>query len=124
MNNPTDAIREAVGLELARRRMSQTDLARRLGTSKQHLSKAMTGGSSELPKLWKDALDVLGLELTLQPKPVSDPLELPKGERDELLKCQAAELTDLYQPGSELLSFTEDFVDDELVDDELNDSYA
>lgn len=68
MKDPTDVIREAVRVELARRNMSQTDLAEQLGTSRQHLSRAMTGGSSEVPKLWKDALEVLGLELTVREK--------------------------------------------------------
>ena len=68
MRDPTDVIREAVRVELARRQMSQTELAEQVGTSRQHLSKAMTGGSSELPKLWKDALDVLGLELVVKPE--------------------------------------------------------
>ena len=61
--NPTDVIREAVRVELARRRMTQTELAERLGTSRQHLSKAMLGGTSDLPQLWRDALSELGLEL-------------------------------------------------------------
>ena len=42
--NPTDVIRETVRVELACRRMTQTELAERLGMSRQHLSKAMLGG--------------------------------------------------------------------------------
>ena len=72
--NPTDVIREAVRVELARRRMTQTELAERLGTSRQHLSKAMLGGTSDLPQLWRDALNELGLELnvTARPEPIDD----------------------------------------------------
>ena len=59
---------EAISKTYRELRMSQTELAEQLGTSRQHLSKAMTGGTSEVPKLWKDALEVLGLELVVREK--------------------------------------------------------
>jgi hypothetical protein len=46
-------------------------------------------------------------------------LKLPVEERGKLLARQAAALEDLYRPGSELMEWVEDYVDEgDLVDAE------
>jgi hypothetical protein len=45
---------------------------------------------------------------------LSNPLEfrkLPKAERQKLLEQQAKEIAHLYQPGSELLEWTENYTE-------------
>lgn len=53
---------------------------------------------------------------------LSNPLEfrkLPKAERQKLLEQQAKEIAYLYQPGSELLEWTENYIEDEVTHDTL-----
>ncbi len=46
-------------------------------------------------------------------------LKLPVEERGRLLARQAAELKDLYQPGSEVMEWVEEYIDEgEFVDAE------
>lgn len=45
-------------------------------------------------------------------------LQLPKEERRARLQAQAAQGQHLYAPGSELISWTEEFVDDDIIDDD------
>ena len=108
-------VRTQVKEAIRKRGLTQSEMAERLGVERQYISLMLTGKRGGVPDKWQELLDELGLELTLQPKEL-DPLELPKSERDELLKRHAAELADLYQPGGELVSFTEEFVDDDVVD--------
>ena len=53
---------------------------------------------------------------------LSNPIEflkLPKAQRRKLLAQQAEEVAHLYQPGSELLEWTENYVEDEPRHDPL-----
>jgi hypothetical protein len=53
---------------------------------------------------------------------LSNPLEflkLPKAERQRLLEQQAKDIAHLYQPGSELLEWTENYAEDEVTHDSL-----
>lgn len=45
-------------------------------------------------------------------------MQLPKEERRARLQAQAAQGQHLYAPGSELISWTEEFVDDDIIDDD------
>lgn len=63
-----DKIRHAIKVELARRSMTQTDLANALGISKQHVNRALSGDLGKVPPIWARILDHLGLELTVRSK--------------------------------------------------------
>jgi ribosome-binding protein aMBF1 (putative translation factor) len=64
----TDKIREAIRIELARRDMSQVDLAKKVKRTPQQINNVVRGESAKLPDVWSDIFDALGLELTVQPK--------------------------------------------------------
>ena len=64
----TDEIRHAVRVELARGRLTQGQLADRVGVSPQQLSRMMQGKSEGSVKAWQRVFDELGLELTVRPK--------------------------------------------------------
>lgn len=64
----TDKIRHTIKVELAKRSMTQTDLANELGISKQHVSRALTGDLGKVPPIWERILNHLGLELTVEEK--------------------------------------------------------
>lgn len=63
-----DKIRHTIKVELAKRSMNQSDLARALGISKQHVNRALTGDLGKVPSIWERILGELDLELTVQPK--------------------------------------------------------
>ncbi len=65
MNN---RIRHTIKVELAKRSMTQTDLARALGISKQHVNRALTGDLGKVPPIWERILTELGLDLTVTEK--------------------------------------------------------
>jgi len=64
----TNHLREEVRVAMVRRRISQTELAKRVGLSRQHISHLLTGHRGKLPEAWRLLLDELGLELTVRPK--------------------------------------------------------
>ena len=63
-----DRIRHTIKVELAKRSMNQTDLAKELGISKQHVNRALTGDLGKVPPIWERILEHMGLELTVRPK--------------------------------------------------------
>lgn len=63
-----EKIRHTIKVELAKRSMTQTDLARALGISKQHVNRALTGDLGKVPPIWERILDQLELELTVTEK--------------------------------------------------------
>lgn len=63
MERMNDSIREAVRVELARRRSNQTRLARQVGVTPQYISEIMGGRSGNIPSVWARIFDELGLEL-------------------------------------------------------------
>lgn len=63
-----DAIRTAIRIELAKRRMNQSQLAEHVGVSKQHMSKLMGGKVGNVSEVWQRIFDELGLELTVTSK--------------------------------------------------------
>lgn len=69
MEPMNDRIREAVRVELARRRSNQTRLAQQVGVTPQYISDIMSGKSGNVPTVWGRIFDELGLELTVKPKP-------------------------------------------------------
>jgi len=68
MEPMNDHIREAVRVELARRRSNQTRLAQQVGVTPQYISDIMSGKSGNVPSVWGRIFDELGLELTVKPK--------------------------------------------------------
>jgi DNA-binding phage protein len=68
MQSMTDDIRQAVRIELVKRRMTQTGLAEQAGITPQHLSRMMQGDSSNIPGSWEKVFDTLGLEVVVRPK--------------------------------------------------------
>ena len=61
-----DAIRTAIRIELAKRRMNQSELASRVNVSKQHMSSLMSGKSGNVSEVWQRIFDELGLELVVK----------------------------------------------------------
>lgn len=53
---------------MVRQRVTQTELASRVGLSRQHISHLLTGHRGNLLDAWARLLDGLGLELTVRPK--------------------------------------------------------
>lgn len=68
MASMTEHIREEVRVAMVRQRVTQTELADRVGLSRQHISHLLTGHRGKLPDAWERLLDGLGLELTVRPK--------------------------------------------------------
>ena len=64
----TDHIREEVRVAMVRQRRTQTELAERIGLSRQHVNHLLTGHRGKLPEAWEKILDDLGLELLVRPK--------------------------------------------------------
>jgi ribosome-binding protein aMBF1 (putative translation factor) len=69
----TDKIKEAVRVELARRDMSQVELAKKIERTPQQVNNVIRGESAKLPEVWEDILNALGLELTVVPKAPDKP---------------------------------------------------
>lgn len=68
MEPMNDSIREAVRVELARRRSTQARLADEVGVSRQYISDIMSGKSGNVPSVWSRIFEQLGLELIVVPK--------------------------------------------------------
>lgn len=63
-----DRIKTAVRVELARRGMTQKELAERIGMAPSQLSATMIGRDNKLPPTWQRIFDELDLELAAIPK--------------------------------------------------------
>lgn len=68
MEPMNERIREAVRIELAKRRASQAQLADEVGVSRQYISDLMNGKSGNVPAVWSRIFDELDLELAVTPK--------------------------------------------------------
>lgn len=68
MISMNDRIREEVRVALARKAINQSELAERIGISKQYLNAYMNGKAGNVPRLWSKVFDELGLELVVRPK--------------------------------------------------------
>lgn len=68
MMTVTDHIREEVRVAMVRQRVSQVELAERVGLTRQHISALLNGHRGKLPDAWEKLLDGLGLELVVRPK--------------------------------------------------------
>lgn len=64
----TEQIREAVRIELARRQLKQTELADKIGKSRQYVNAAIHGRAADMPDIWQGIFDALGLEVIVKPK--------------------------------------------------------
>lgn len=68
MNTVNESIREEVRVALARRDMTQADLAEKLGISRQYLNAYLRGKAGDVPKLWEKVFGELELELVVRSK--------------------------------------------------------
>lgn len=68
MRSMTEHIREEVRVAMIRQGVTQTDLAEKVGLTRQHVSNLLTGHRGKLPDAWEKLLDGLGLELTVRAK--------------------------------------------------------
>ena len=68
METMTEQIREAVRIELAKRKWSQSELARRIEKSPQFISQIMGNDRGDVPEYWQNIFDELGLELMVKAK--------------------------------------------------------
>jgi ribosome-binding protein aMBF1 (putative translation factor) len=80
MATMTEEIREAVRVELAKRKWSQSELARRIDKTPQFISQIMGSERGDVPDYWQSIFDALGLELTVVPKSSSALLKQKRGE--------------------------------------------
>ncbi|WP_217449214.1 helix-turn-helix transcriptional regulator [Deinococcus sp. JMULE3] len=63
-----EQVREAVKQAMAARDMSQGELARQTGLVRPAVSKLLNGTVGKVPDNWQRILDLLDLELVVQPK--------------------------------------------------------
>lgn len=64
----TDHIREEVRVAMVRQKVTQVELAERVGLARSHVSALLNGHRGRLPEAWQKLLDGLGLELVVMPK--------------------------------------------------------
>jgi cyanate lyase len=65
-------VREAVILQLHRKRITRRELAAQIGMDETYLSRLINGDREGGREAWQKILDALDLELTAVPKEVSD----------------------------------------------------
>ena len=53
---------------MARRDIKQSDLAEKIGVTRQYLNNYMGGKAGDVPRLWQKIFDELGLELVVKAK--------------------------------------------------------
>jgi ribosome-binding protein aMBF1 (putative translation factor) len=63
-----DSIRESVREAMEKYQLSQVDLAKDIGVTKQYLNNYLNGKDGDVPKLWQKVFDTLGLELIVKNK--------------------------------------------------------
>lgn len=68
MKDMNNRIREEVRVAMARRNLNQSELAERVGVSRQYMNAYVSGKAGNVPRLWSKVFDELGLELTVKPK--------------------------------------------------------
>jgi ribosome-binding protein aMBF1 (putative translation factor) len=68
MMTMTEQIREAVRVELAKRKWSKSELARRIEKTPQFISQIMGSERGDVPDYWQRIFDELGLELIVVEK--------------------------------------------------------
>lgn len=61
-------VRDAVRQEMEKREMSQGDLAKLISVERPNLTRLLSGRSGQVPKMWQEVFDVLGLEVIVVPK--------------------------------------------------------
>ena len=68
IDNVNDYIRQEVRIELAKRRMRQSELADKIGRSRQQLSTVLQGQGGNVPDIWLEIFNELDFELMPIPK--------------------------------------------------------
>jgi ribosome-binding protein aMBF1 (putative translation factor) len=68
MMTMTEQIREAVRVELAKRKWSKSELARRIDKTPQFISQIMGSERGDVPDYWQSIFDELDLELVVVEK--------------------------------------------------------
>jgi transcriptional regulator with XRE-family HTH domain len=64
----TSPIRKQIREAMINSQLSQAELARNIGVTKQYLNNYLIGKDGDVPKLWQKVFDELGLELVLKEK--------------------------------------------------------
>lgn len=62
-NGMTRELRESVKIEMMRQDVTQTELAERVGVSRQYMSKLLRGHVDGSVDTWRRILDALGMQL-------------------------------------------------------------
>ena len=68
MIDMNEQIRESVRVALAKKDMSQTELAEKVGATRQQVNQFIRGKGGNVHTLWQKMLDELGLELVVKEK--------------------------------------------------------
>lgn len=63
-----DQVREAIRVQLAKKDITQAELARKAGVSKQYIHKLIRGKTGNPSESWSKVFDILDLELVAKPK--------------------------------------------------------
>ncbi|MFC3919244.1 helix-turn-helix transcriptional regulator [Deinococcus metalli] len=61
-------VRDAVRQAMEKRDMSQGDLAKLLSVERPNLTRLLNGRSGQVPKMWQEVFNALGLEIIVVPK--------------------------------------------------------
>ena len=65
--NVNDTIREDVRALFARRKLNQTEVAKKIGISRVYLNAIMNGKQGNIPDAWESLLGYLGQEIIIVP---------------------------------------------------------
>ena len=63
-----ETIRTAARVEMARRKLNQTDLAKEIGLSRQYVSELMNGKGSNIPEAWQRIFELFGWQVVVLDK--------------------------------------------------------
>jgi DNA-binding Xre family transcriptional regulator len=72
VNSVNHNVREAVIVQLHRKRMTRRELAQQIGMDETYLSRLINGDREGGREAWEKILDALDLELTAVPKEASN----------------------------------------------------
>jgi transcriptional regulator with XRE-family HTH domain len=115
---PNRRLRQEIERHMRRERITQAELARRLGMSPQYLSDVLTGRRSRLPRSLEKVLEALELEIELRPQARSEVVpRVPPEIQDLIDSAGAAEIIEgRGKPtGSRLVSLRDASLGDAVV---------
>jgi DNA-binding phage protein len=68
MENMTNEIRKSVKKQMIEKEINQTELAKKIGKSRQQVNDVLSGRTGHLADTWEEIFNALGLELVVKPK--------------------------------------------------------